>query len=245
MKTYINWSGGKDSSLCLYKAKGQGFYPEALLTSVNKIHNRISMHGVRTELLQQQAVSIGLPLHTIELPEQPGMQEYETLMQQKVAELKDIGFTHALFGDIYLEDLKRYREEQLHQQNIECLFPLWKTDTRQLMQEFLAAGFKAIVVCINEKFLNKDFCGRLIDESFVQDLPAGVDVCGENGEYHSFVYDGPVFRQPIAFEKGSIVYRRYDAPKLRNDADGLTSTDAAYGFYFCDLIASHKLQPDM
>ena len=213
IRGYMNWSGGKDSSLCLHYAFAQKIPVRALLTSVNKVHNRISMHGVRNELLDQQAASIGLPLHKIELPEQPGMDEYEELMSAKVKELKRAGFTHAIFGDIFLEDLKLYREEKLQTLEMQCLFPLWKRDTKELMQEFLSLDFKAIIVCVNEKFLDKSFCGRLIDESFVRDLPPNVDLCGENGEYHSFVFDGPIFKQPIAFTKGEIVYRKYDAPK--------------------------------
>ena len=240
VKAYMNWSGGKDSSLCLHYALEQKIPVQALLTSVNKVHNRISMHGVKTELLDQQAISIGLPLYKIELPEQPGMDEYEQLMTAKVRQLKNEGFTHALFGDIFLEDLKRYREEKLQSLDIACLFPLWKRDTKELMQEFLSLGFKAIIVCVNEKFLDKSFCGRLIDESFVNDLPPGVDVCGENGEYHSFVFDGPVFKNPIPFKIGEIVYRKYEAPKNTQDGCNPMNQPSQYGFYFCDLLPENK-----
>jgi uncharacterized protein (TIGR00290 family) len=240
VKGYMNWSGGKDSSLCLHYAYQQKIPVQALLTSVNKVHNRISMHGVRNELLDQQAASIGLPLYKIELPEQPGMDEYEELMKEKVEQLKNNAFTHALFGDIFLEDLKRYREEKLRTLDMQCLFPLWKIDTKELMQEFLSLGFKAIIVCVNEKFLDKSFCGRLIDESFVNDLPPHVDVCGENGEYHSFVFDGPVFKQPIAFTKGEIVHRKYEAPKNTQDSCNPMNQPSQYGFYFCDLLPENK-----
>ena len=236
IRGYMNWSGGKDSSLCLHYALQQEVPIQALLTSVNKVHNRISMHGVRTELLHRQAESIGLPLHKIELPEQPGMDEYEALMSAKVRELKSEGFTHAVFGDIFLEDLKRYREEKLRTLDMQCLFPLWKRDTKELMQEFLSLGFKAIIVCTNEKFLDKSFCGRLIDESFVNDLPSNVDVCGENGEYHSYVFDGPVFKHPIPITKGEIVYRKYEAPKNVQDSCNPMNQASQYGFYFCDLL---------
>ena len=209
----MNWSGGKDSSLSLYYTR-----VDCLLTSVNAAHDRVSMHGVRRSLLEAQARSIGLPLHTIELPEEPGMEEYERVMADKVSWLISEGYTHAVFGDIFLEDLRRYREEKLHA--LQCVFPLWKQDTGKLMRQFLSLGFKAIIVCVNEKHLDKSFCGRIIDESFVNDLPTGVDVCGENGEYHSFVFDGPVFKYPIAFEKGEIVRRTYQE----------------HGFYFCDLL---------
>lgn len=237
MRSYMNWSGGKDSSLCLYYIQQDKRYSvDCLLTSVNAVHNRISMHGVRRELLTAQANAIGLPLHTIELPEQPGMQEYEEMMMTKVAALKQQGFSHAVFGDIFLEDLKLYRELKLQQLDIHCVFPLWKISTTQLMNEFLQLGFKAIIVCVNEKFLDKSFCGRLIDESFVNDLPDNVDVCGENGEFHSFVFDGPVFKQPVHYSKGDIVYRKYNAPQ--NAQDNCTPMDkpSEYRFYFCDLL---------
>jgi uncharacterized protein (TIGR00290 family) len=237
MKAYMNWSGGKDSSICLHKIlQDQRYSVDSLLTSVNAAHNRISMHGVRRELLNQQAQSIGLPLHTIELPEQPGMQEYEQAMLQQVTALKQEGYTKAVFGDIFLEDLKTYREQKLATVDMECVFPLWKMPTHHIMQEFLALEFKAIIVCVNEKFLDKSFCGRLIDESFVRDLPANVDVCGENGEYHSFVFDGPIFREPIPYTKGEIVYKRYDAPQTTDNTCNPMDQPSTYGFYFCDLL---------
>jgi len=227
---FMNWSGGKDSALCLYKALQLKQYNiQCLLTNVNASHNRISMHGVRRSLLEAQAASIGIPLQTIELPEQPTMQEYEEMITKKLNELKSSGCSKAIFGDIFLQDLKNYREQKLKQLNINCIFPLWKIDTTELIKEFLALGFKAIVVCVNEKDLDKSFCGRIIDESFINDLPANVDVCGENGEFHSFVFNGPIFKQQIKFSKGETVYKLYDAPK-END------TPNKYGFYFCDLL---------
>jgi uncharacterized protein (TIGR00290 family) len=234
-KSVFNWSGGKDSSLALWKVmKEEKYEVKRLLTSVNAAHNRVSMHGVRRELLEMQAAAIGIPLTTIELPEQPGMEEYEQAMMKTVNELKSMGIRYSIFGDIFLEDLKLYRENKLKQVGIECVFPLWKIDTGELMKEFLAAGFKAIVVCVNEKYLDKSFCGRMIDASFVKDLPAGVDVCGENGEYHSYVFEGPIFSKPIPIVKGEIVYRQYAAPVTAGD----TAMDQAspYGFYFCDLL---------
>lgn len=232
----MNWSGGKDSSLCLWKAGQQSICPEALLTTVNKVHQRVSMHGVRTELLKQQAASLGLPLHKVELPEQPSMEEYEEVMNEKMAELKNEQFTHALFGDIFLEDLKNYREQQLARHHIECLFPLWLQEPKTLMQEFLSAGFKAIVVCVNTTYLDKSFCGRLIDDSFVADLPPDVDVCGERGEYHSFVFDGPIFNQAIPFQKGETVYQEYKTPNNSKDECFVSTPQGITGFYFCDLL---------
>lgn len=232
MKAYLNWSGGKDSGFCLYKARKQGINIEALLTSVNQKHDRVSMHGVRRSLLEQQAASIQLPLRTIELPEQPGMEEYEEAMRLACLSLKQEGFTHAVFGDIFLEDLKAYRETQLARQELHGLFPIWKIDTRQMLEEFITTGFKAVIVCVNSVFLSKTFCGRLIDESFIKDLPPNVDLCGENGEYHSFVFDGPIFSQPIPFSLGEIVYQEYKSPSQSL----LQSQPSFSGFYFQDLL---------
>ena len=227
---FMNWSGGKDSALCLYKVlQSKQYHIQCLLTNVNASHHRVSMHGVRRSLLEMQAASIGIPLQTIELPEQPSMKEYEEMMTKKLNELKSSGFTKAIFGDIFLEDLKNYREQKLKQLNIDCIFPLWKIDTTELLKQFIALGFKAIIVCVNEKDLDKTFCGRLIDDSFISDLPVNVDACGENGEFHSFVFDGPIFKQPVKFSKGEIVYKLYDAPKQNN-------VSSKYGFYFCDLL---------
>ncbi len=229
----MNWSGGKDSSLALYHALQSNAYTVGhLFTSVNAAHNRVSMHGVRRALLEAQASSIGLPLLTAELPEQPGMDDYESEMSARVIELKAQGYSTAIFGDIFLEDLKKYREEQLARMDVACHFPLWKRDTTELLQEFLRLGFKAIVVCVNATFLDKRFCGRLLDEDFLADLPPNVDPCGENGEYHSFVFDGPIFKNPVAFEQGETVYREYRTP---NAADSV-ATDMTTGFYFADLL---------
>jgi len=237
MKSFFNWSGGKDSALALYQARRDKKYSiERLLTNINGAHRRISMHGVREELLELQAEAIGLPLQKIILPEEPSMQEYENTMKNTVEELQRQSFTHAFFGDIFLEDLKVYREQQLSKAYIKCVFPLWKINTVILIKEFLSLGFKTIVVCINEKFLDKSFCGRIIDEDFLKDLPENVDACGENGEFHTFVFDGPLFIHPVNFTKGEIVYRKYKAPKQQSDNCFQTTSADDYGFYFCDLL---------
>jgi uncharacterized protein (TIGR00290 family) len=234
----MNWSGGKDSSLCLYQAlQSKKYNIEYLLTSVNKTHNRISMHGVRVSLLEKQAEAIGIPLKMIELPEMPGMDEYESEMEKKIEEIKFEGINDTIFGDIFLEDLKRYREKKLATLGITPHFPLWKIPTSQLMDEFLTLGFKAIIVCVNTKFLDKSFCGRVIDREFVKDLPGDVDVCGENGEFHSYVFDGPIFKKPIIFKKGDIVYKEYAKPKDgKREHYKAVDKEQNYGFYFCDLL---------
>jgi len=185
------------------------------------------MHGVSRVLLEQQAQSIGLPLTTVELPEEASMEIYEPIIERKVTELKQEGYSTAAFGDIFLEDLRTYREEQLDKVKMNASFPLWKRDTKELLKEFLDLGFKTIVVCIKSDLLDQSFVGRTIDDSFIEDLPDNVDPCGENGEFHTFCYDGPIFKNPIQFKLGETVYKSYQSPD-KEDTD--------MGFWFCDLI---------
>lgn len=236
-KSYFNWSGGKDSALSLYHVMKDGLYDvELLLTSVNAAFDRVSMHGVRNELLQQQAESIGLPLKKIELPETPSMNEYNNKMQETIGVLKNDGFLHAVFGDIFLEDLRTYREQQLAKAGIHAHFPIWKRDTKELLKEFLDLGFKTIIVCIKSELLDSSFSGRVIDYNFINDIPSNVDPCGENGEFHTFVFDGPIFEKPIDFTIGEKVYREYKAPKNKEDNCFSPDQKNEMGFWFCDLI---------
>lgn len=237
-KSFFNWSGGKDSALALYLLlQDERFSMELLLTNVNKAYRRVSMHGVREELIDEQAKAIGLPLHKLLLSEQPSMAEYEASMLQTLTDLKQKAFTHAVFGDIFLEDLKKYRETRLSELGLSAVFPLWKRDTKELVHEFIDLGFKTIVVCTKAELLDEGWVGRVIDKDFLNDLPDGVDPCGENGEFHSFVFDGPIFRQPVPFTIGEKVFREYQAPK--NDQDDCYSNpplQASMGFWFCDLL---------
>jgi uncharacterized protein (TIGR00290 family) len=227
-KAIFNWSGGKDSSLALHKIlQNKEFDIACLMSSVNDYYNRVSMHGVRVELMEQQAASIGLPLQLLRLPEMPSMEDYNRAMFTIMQGFKDDGIDYSIYGDIFLEDLKIYREGQLAKVGMTGVFPIWKRDTTELVQEFIDKGFKAVLVCVNEKYLDKSFAGRLIDESFLKDLPPNVDPCGENGEYHSFVFDGPIFKTPVAFEKGEVVYRKYD----KGETDNFDT-----GFFYLDLL---------
>jgi len=242
-KVIFNWSGGKDSALCLYQILQNPAYDVlCLLTSVSKQYQRISMHGVRVELLHAQAESLGLPLVKMEVPENPTMEAYEHTMKEILTTLKEKGATASVFGDIFLEDLRAYRENKLAEINLKGIFPLWKKPTDRLIREFLDLGFQTIVTCVNEKYLDKSFVGRVIDEDFLKDLPKNVDVCGENGEFHTFVFDAPIFKTPIAFEKGEIVYRKYSPPQTQEDnSDYNCSSDQTenpyqYGFWYCDLL---------
>jgi len=231
-KAIFNWSSGKDSALALYKIlKEDQFEITSLLTSINKEFQRISMHGVHVSLLEKQAESLGFSLIKIELPKEPTMEEYRELMSKTMNDLKSRGITHSIFGDIFLEDLKKYREDQLRSIGMEGVFPLWKINTTDLIREFLDLGFKTIVTCVNETYLDKSFAGRIIDEDFIKDLPENVDVCGENGEFHTFTFNGPLFKNPVEFEIGEIVKKTYPKPKSGEDSE-----DDEYVFWFCDLI---------
>ena len=227
-KWFFNWSSGKDAAMALFELQQHKQPIHLLLTTINTKYQRVSMHGLRLSLLQAQAEAIGLPLQLMELEENPSMASYNALMKQNLLALKARGFTTSCFGDIFLEDLRAYREQQLEKLDIKAVFPIWEKDTRELLNRFIDLGFKAIVVCIDERVLDKSFCGREIDRSFLTDLPANVDPCGENGEFHTFCYDGPIFKYPVTFVKGKRTRRTYPAPS----SDHNTSE---YGFWFCDL----------
>lgn len=239
-KAIFNWSSGKDSALALYKVlRDPNFEISCLLTSVNTQFKRISMHSVRVELLQKQAESIGIPLEIMYIPEMPTMEVYENVMTNTLTKLKASGNTHSIFGDIFLEDLRKYREEKLATMGFLGHFPLWNSPTKELIQEFINLGFKTIVVCVSERHLDKSFVGRIIDQRFIDDLPDTVDPCGENGEFHTFTFDGPLFSTPILFNVGEIVYRKYDKPaeessSIACDTDSNDPYD--FGFYYCDLV---------
>lgn len=223
----FNWSGGKDSCLALHHIlAADTFEVHCLLTTVNEAFNRVSMHGVREALLIAQAESIGIPLYQVRLSESPTMEAYEESMHKHLDTLRSKGVEYSIFGDIFLEDLRTYREQKLAQIGLKSVFPLWKRDTKELISEFISLGYRTIVVCAQEGL--EDFCGRVIDEHFIADLPAGIDPCGENGEFHTFVFDGPIFKSPIEFSLGEKVYKEFPKPK---GEEGETS-----GYWYIDLL---------
>lgn len=231
-KALFNWSSGKDSALALYKILQDDEYEvETLLTSINKEFQRISMHGVHVLLLERQASHLGIPLTKMELPKEPSMEEYQRIMNATMNEIQAQGITHSIFGDIFLEDLRQYREKQLNTIGIQAVFPLWKQNTSDLIREFLKLGFKTIVTCVNGMYLDKSFAGRVIDQQFLDDLPKNVDPCGENGEFHTFTFDGPIFKNPVQFEIGETVKKTYPKPKSNPE-----DRDEEYVFWFCDLL---------
>ncbi len=226
-KAIFNWSGGKDSALALYKCLSDPKIEiSSLLTSVNREVERISMHGVRMSLLEEQVRCLGLPLSILSLPNEVSMDTYDALMHETLKKHVNSGVTHSVFGDIFLEDLKKYREDRLKQAGLKGLFPLWKMDTSELIYEFLDRGFKTIVVAIDGSKLDKSFAGRVLDKDFLKDLPPNVDPCGENGEFHTFVYEGPIFKETVHFEKGEVVAKKYALSK---------ESDEKVTYYFQDL----------
>jgi uncharacterized protein (TIGR00290 family) len=222
-KVILSWSGGKDSAMALYELqKNRDYEVVALLTSVAAEFQRISHHGVRVELLEQQARAIGLPLQRVILPSGPNQpctnEIYEQVMEQALRKFPAEGVTVVAFGDLFLQDLREYRERNLAKVGMRGLFPIWHRDTTELVHSFIRLGFKARLSCVEGK-LGRAFAGRSLDADLIASLPDGTDPCGEYGEYHSFVYEGPVFRQPVSIQTGEIVLRdtRYYADLLPGD----------------------------
>lgn len=209
-KAYFNWSSGKDSAMALYHAMKSGKYEVAsLFTVVKKQEARIAMHEIGMDLLQRQASAIGIPLSVFPYDWNASEEEYQSAMKRQMGLFRQQNITTALFGDLYLEELRKRREENCNLQGIQAAFPLWGSDPGELLSEFISAGFKSIVTCVDGSLLDESFVGRVIDESFIRDLPPNVDICGENGEYHSFVFDGPIFRNAVEFDVVQKYYRDY------------------------------------
>ena len=211
------FSGGKDSAIALHEIRrAETYVVKELLTTVTIPYDRVTMHGVRRALVRQQADAIGIPITEVAVPPSSSNAIYEREMGYAFARLQAEGIQRVAFGDIFLEDLRVYREEQLAAWNLKCFFPIWKRDTTELAQRFVTDGFRAIVACVNPAVLDASFAGRSFDETFLADLPPGVDPCGENGEFHTFVFDGPIFQWPVRISLGRVVERDH--------------------FVFCDLV---------
>ncbi len=209
-KSLMNWSGGKDSALSLYHVlKDATFDVRYLLTTVNDSFKRISMHGVREELLDKQAENIGIELLKLRLAETVSMEEYQTKMDETLRPLMTGGVEYSIFGDIFLEDLRQHREERLATIGMKGVFPIWKRPSLELLAEFWDLGFKTIIVSVNGNVLDQSFCGKILDRDFLKELPATIDPCGENGEFHTFVYEAPYFQDKINFEIGETVDKTY------------------------------------
>lgn len=216
MSLALAWSGGKDSSLALHALRAAGTEPAALLTTVTEGVERISIHGVRRELLHRQARATGIPLVEVRIPLPCPNEVYEARMAAALAEPPLDAVDGVAFGDLFLADIRAYREERLATTGRRAVFPIWDRDTTELAHAFLDAGFEAIVATVDPRVLDPSFAGRPYDKALLADLPPGVDPCGENGEFHTFVHAGPVFDAPIAVATGERVERD--------------------GFVYCDIV---------
>ena len=212
----LSWSGGKDSALALWTLRRERLKPRALITTVTDVYHRISMHGVRRELLARQADALGVPLVEVVIPPACVNGVYEARMAQAFAAAPLSGVDAVAFGDLFLEDVRAYREGRLAAAGKRALFPLWGRDTTELARTFVDAGFEAVIVCVDPRVLDPSFAGRRYDERLLAELPSSIDPCGENGEFHTFVDAGPIFAEPIACATGEVVERD--------------------GFVFCDMI---------
>lgn len=217
-KAWLAWSSGKDSAWALHVVRSRGeFDAVALLTTVNQTHKRVAMHAVRESLLAAQAAAAALPLVTVPIPSPCSNEEYERAMAASMDRAKAEGVTHVIFGDLFLEDVRRYREENLAKCGMTPVFPLWGIPTTELAREMLAGGLRAYLTCVDPRKLDRSFAGRAWNTDLLADLPPSVDPCGENGEFHTFACAGPMFREPIAVRSGEVVERD--------------------GFVFADLLA--------
>ena len=223
----ISYSGGKDSTLALHRIIQAGEWEiDSLLTTVNDEHRRSSIHGVRESLLDVQAASLGIPLRKVFIPTLCSNERYENIMSKAIVKMVEDGVSHIMFGDIFLADVKAYRENMLASTSITPVFPLWNESSTTLIEEFLTLGYKTVVTCIDNEWLSSSFVGKTIDEEFLSNLPDNVDPCGENGEFHTFVFDGPIFKKKITFSV----------------SDEITVAKDVYSgkerFYYRDLVPS-------
>ncbi len=204
----VAWSSGKDSAYALHQVEAAGdFEVVGLLTTVTAAYDRVSMHGVREALLDRQAAALGLPCHKVRIPAPCPNDVYERAMAAALAEIADRGVRHVVFGDLFLEDIRAYREQRLAEVDMHAVFPLWQRPTAPLAREMIDRGLRATIVCLDPRVMPRTLAGRSFDEAFLAELPAGVDPCGENGEFHSVVTDGPMFAAPIATRPGAVVDR--------------------------------------
>jgi uncharacterized protein (TIGR00290 family) len=208
LKTLVSWSSGKDSAWMLHVLKTDpAIDVGGLLTTMNEQFDRVAMHAVRRQLLEAQADAAGVPLRTVQLPWPCSNEQYEDRMRVAVSQAVSEGFTHVAFGDLFLEDVRKYREEKLAGTGLTPLFPIWGIPTDKLATQMVESGLRSVLTCINPKHLDRSFAGRQFNRELLDALPAGVDKCGERGEFHSFAWDGPMFNRPIAIEVGEVVDR--------------------------------------
>lgn len=204
----LSWSGGKDSMMALQAlARSEHYDVVGLLTTLTEGYDRISMHGVRRVLLEQQAAALGVPLHKVFIPQSCTNDDYKHRMREALVQFKNKGITTIAHGDLFLQDVRAYREENLATVDMNALFPLWEIPTSTLARMFIRDGYKTITVCVDGTVLGEPYVGQLYDDAFLASLPEGVDVCGENGEFHTFVFDGPMFSAPVPYTRGEVILR--------------------------------------
>lgn len=204
----ISWSGGKDSAYALYRVLNSGQYlVDSLLTTVTEGYNRVSIHGVHESLLQQQAKSLGLPLRKVYIPPNASNAIYQERMGQELKQIKEENIDTIIYGDIFLEDIRRYKEEQLDEFEMKAIFPLWGLSTKNVVEDFIKIKFKTVTTCIDSDVLSDKWLGRFLDYEFINELPKHVDFAGENGEFHTFTFSGPIFKEPIDIKIGQKVDR--------------------------------------
>ena len=217
-KLLFTWSGGKDSTMALYELQmTHGYEIAALLTTITEDYDRVSIHGIRQILLERQADSLGFPLEKVFISKNASNEEYEYKMRDILEKYLSAGVSSVAFGDIFLEEVRKYRQDNLSKIGMTAIFPIWGRNTTELAHRFIDLGFKAVITCVDSNVLDRTFVGRVFDEQFLSELPSSIDPCGENGEFHSFVYDGPIFRKRILHTIGEVI--------LRDNR-----------FYYCDLI---------
>lgn len=208
LKTLLSWSSGKDSAWTLHTLRNDPRYEVVgLVTTVNRAADRVAMHAVRSELLRRQANAVGVPLRVVEIPSPCSNDEYEAAMGKCVADAVTEGVDCFAFGDLFLEDIRAYREQKLAPSGVRPIFPIWGIDTAALANDMIAGGLRARITCVDPRAISRDFAGRDFDASLIASLPAGADPCGERGEFHTFAYDGPMFQAPLAIASGDIVER--------------------------------------
>ena len=240
-KVVFFWSGGKDSALALHHLRQDSRYEVvSLLTTCNEHFQRVSMHGVHRKLVEKQAQAIGLPLQKMFVSQRSPNEEYLEKLTECLLAYKAQGITSFAFGDIFLEDLRRWREENLARFGLRGVFPIWKRDSSELIREFITLGFRSVICCVNDAYLNQNSLGRTIDLEFINDLPHDVDPCGENGEFHSFAFAGPIFKEPLRIKVGETVYRPVqDTHPGTGLAPAICPPPVrphTKGFWFCDLL---------
>jgi uncharacterized protein (TIGR00290 family) len=233
-KVTISWSGGKDSAFALYKILLSGEYDVVSLhTTIGRETKRVGLHGVHEQMIERQASRIGIPLIKLYLEGSESGEAYEQLMHNFYAQCAKSKIDAVVFGDIFLEDLRVYRERLLSPSNLHSIFPIWNIPTEKLILDFIHTGFKTLVCSADARFFSKSSVGRTVDETFVRDMPEEVDVCGERGEFHTFVYDGPIFTEPVPFAFGDVVLKWYEYNKIHDDK---TMEKLRSSFWFQDLL---------